>query len=629
MKEYINPHNYAVTLVGPNGEIKKLRAKRRILLPEYYDKYRIRGFINYYDENQQSNTQTKLHKVLHKKSPKSQPINKPKPVRRNKKTIIAEKTITHEPTENIQSNRPRIVGRRDRAANPTHTLLNNLRTMKYPISNNIGVGILSYNRLSSLKRLVDSIIKYTDLSKTTIFISDDGSSDPNIKEYLKLLPTDIVVLSNEERIGIAGNSNRILKCLSRFKYGIILNDDVEIINNRWEYFYPEAMESTGFHHFAYRQPGVYGASLGSQVTVNDTKLWTVPEKPHGAVLAYTNHAFQTIGYFNETYGLYGMEHVDWSQRIYEFELQPVGFYDVDRSKNYFKLHAEPSSITNNRTSLLKEARQTYANRIPRQKCTTNVVVPRISYVVPFRETERSDSIISVVNNIRAQRFPDIEIILTEHDINSKIDQKHFSPVEYYLCSDHGNGPFNKSMIFNLGVSHVTSPYVILHDADMLTADSYTKTVYDLLQTYDGCHLGKLVIYTDKQSTNLINTKHAVTNEVTCERVVGYFEGGSIACRVSTYWNVGAFNQDFIGYGCEDCDFYARLADGCKWIENRIYDLVHLWHGRIAGWDNHHEINRALESKLKRKSIQDRINLQHQQLMKVGYGPQLQTASNGA
>ena len=119
----------------------------------------------------------------------------------------------------------------------------------------------------------------------------------------------------------------------------------------------------------------------------------------------------------------------------------------------------------------------------------------------------------------------------------------------------------------------------------------------------------------------------MTDAVTCERTVGYFEGGSLACRVKTYWLVGGFNQDFIGYGCEDCDFYARLSDGCKWIENRTYDLVHLWHGRVAGWDKHHETNRALENRLKQKPISERILHQHQQLSRRGYADKLREAQN--
>ena len=62
---------------------------------------------------------------------------------------------------------------------------------------------------------------------------------------------NFVILRNNERLGIAGNTNRLLRCLSRFKYGMLLNDDVEILKYGWDQIYFDAMENTGMHHFVY------------------------------------------------------------------------------------------------------------------------------------------------------------------------------------------------------------------------------------------------------------------------------------------------------------------------------------------------------------------------------------------
>jgi hypothetical protein len=146
-----------------------------------------------------------------------------------------------------------------------------------------------------------------------------------------------------------------------------------------------------------------------------------------------------------------------------------------------------------------------------------------------------------------------------------------------------------------------------------------------LETSDACHLGGKVIYTDESSTKKINAGGIVDHEVQCERVVGYFEGGSLACTVSAYWKCGAFNEDFWGYGCEDCDFYARLAGYTKWAEDRSFDFLHLWHTRTTGWGEHHKRNKAIEGSLKSLNIPDRVRRQYQQLKRIGYKEELDKA----
>jgi len=128
-----------------------------------------------------------------------------------------------------------------------------------------------------------------------------------------------------------------------------------------------------------------------------------------------------------------------------------------------------------------------------------------------------------------------------------------------------------------------------------------------------------------ESMQNINRTGIVDNNVKCERVVGYYEGGSLACTKTAFWKVGGFNEDFWGYGCEDCDFYARLSQGSRWKEDRVFDFLHLWHSRVGGWNLHHEENKRLEGGLKRKPAQERILLQRAQLQKLGYGPQVAAA----
>lgn len=202
------------------------------------------------------------------------------------------------------------------------------------ISKDIGVGIITYNRLDSLIRLIKSIRKFTDLTKIPVFVSDESDNEITW-DWLKN-QKDIISFKNKRK-GIASNTNRIIECLKKFKYKIILNDDVEVQRNGWESFYPDIMKKTGIHHFLYQQHGVY-----STVRPNSNEIIEIEQRPHGAVLVIDDECFKQVGYFDENFTFYGFEHVDYSDRIkkvfgYNF------YYDYQGSDQYFKILDEVSS----------------------------------------------------------------------------------------------------------------------------------------------------------------------------------------------------------------------------------------------------------------------------------------------
>lgn len=645
MPEYINPNKHAVYLTGEDGKTVRVGAGQRKLLPEFFERYcgskgyltRIEGSSQLVVQPQPQNKKPK--KIGTKKPPTQQ--SEPRPRRqlavnveartpqrtRTKKHIVKRVNQVSHGRKRVR--RP-VVGRQT-ADNATSLLHSNLKIHQYPISNDIGVGILSFNRVASLRRLIDSIRKHTDLRNTTVFVSDDGSTDLPTKQYLDQLAAHpaFVVLKNSERLGIAGNTNRLLRCLSRFKYGILMNDDTEVLRKGWERFYVSAMKSSGLHHFCMRQPGVYGAKLGSTQKFNNTMVNVVQDKPHGAILAFTNELFTKIGYFDEKFGLYGMEHVDWSTRACASGMQPMGYYDVNDSDKYFRIHAD-KSVVPDRTALLAAARQLYNSLDPHRvhvPTSGRTSVPHISVVIPCRNTERHGAIKTVVAGIRAQKFPCINIVVVEHDVAKNLGQE-IQPCNHLLVKSGGNRPFNKAKAFNMGVAAAVAPIVVLHDADLLVAAEYVSTIYKLLRTQDACHLGKSVIYLAAGTTKAVNESLSVDESTRGENVVGYFEGGSLACRRRAFWLVGGFNEDFWGYGVEDCEFYERLSAGCNFREERTFDFVHLFHGRTSGWQMQHSHNKSIGKALADQPMDRRLRIARKKLVEWGYEEQLNAATDG-
>lgn len=603
MIEYLNPNHHVVQIATPEKKIIKIKGKDKIVLSEWYMKYcpKYLRVVRTVDEAPTIiPKKVETNNYILEKSPDPEPA---------KRRIKAEPAVEAMANAKIKSQVPiklaneakikrgkkPIVGRRSRE-NSRQLFAQACQNNKYTISNNIGVGILSYNRLYTLQRLIYSIRKHTDLRRTTIFVSDE-STDPEVPKWLKE-QTDIVVLTNQPRLGVAGNTNRLFRCLNRFKFALILNDDVEILNPGWETFYVNAYAASNVHHFCYHQVGVYGAQRGNKITpVGPYRIETITEKPHGAVLFYTQALFKKIGYFDEQFGLYGMEHVDWSTRAYLSGTQGPGYHDVLGSEQYFQIHAEVSAATD-RGGALNEARKLFESISGPSRiyvdASVKTDVPSISVVIPLRNIGRQGGVEMVVGSMRGQLFPQIDIVLVEQDIKSNVNVNDIWPCQQLLAKNkYPDQPFTKAMAFNLGVTRALFNKIILQDADIMVPANYFAKIHSLLDTHDGVHIGAKVLYLSEASSNQVISTKYVTETSDCERAVEYFEGGSLACTKSAYARVGGFNEIFEGYGIEDCDFFARLRDFSQLYNIRTEDFVHLWHGRTPGWEAHHLKNKTI------------------------------------
>jgi len=609
--ELYNPNLYTVTVIGPGGKQISVRSKRKVIVEEHVarginpKKLKILRIIPNSDSNRETENRDNPKPGTVQSIRK---LNRPT-VRQNVSKNYVKQVRQVKQIRDIPQSRKQIVGKAvAKGSAATENFKKTIREEFVPVSNNIAIGILSYNRVASLQRTLESIKKYTDTSRVTVFVSDDGSN-PKVKEWLKQLDW-IVLLDNKNNLGIACNSNRLLKCMDRFKWCFLLNDDVEIMGAGWEHLYVNAHKATGVHHFCYRQSGLFGATRteGNTRSINGYTIQTIENKPHGAMMFYTNDAYKKVGFFEESWGRYGMEHVDWSNRVGLSGLQSPGFFDVVGSEKFIKIHNEKSaSETKHNLNVVRDKYKKVKNDKSRIHIkTTTVVVPSITYVIPVRDIGRTDSIKTVIKNIKGQRFPHIEIILSEEDTSEKIKIDDMLPMKHLFI--RGTGHFNKSKAFNRGVELASNEKIILHDGDILAGFGYTSYVNKLLDNHEAAHIGLNVLYFTNQYTDQVNKSGLVSVDGKCENQVGYFEGGSLGCTKKAYFMVGGFNEDYEGYGCEDCDFFHRIKFGTNFYNIRTESFCHLWHGRTNGWKVRHNVNKEIERRANRRNKPDYINI---------------------
>lgn len=610
---FANNRQHAIKLPSKNGKMVYFAPNERKVLDAFFKRY-VPKQLKVIKQVSYKNKIDTINKSRQKSS-------NVRIIRRDANNEVNSKIQRTRNRTNVRhrSNRSkRIVGKagvigRDNATNFSKS---RIEENSIALSNDIGIGILSFNRLESLIHLIESIRKYTDLNKTTVFVSDE-STDNKTWQWLKD-QKDIVAFHNE-RCGIAVNSNRILRCLKRFKYKILLNDDVEILKPGWDDFYFKMMNRYNLKHFCYRQKGIYGASRKIQAN----GLVKTDDKPHGAVMAIHDDAFKKVGYFDENFGVYGFEHVDYSNRIARACHNRPGYFDVGNADQFFKIYNDTTSDSNKHINYRKSKEYYDKVKLKKDRIFVNTsdksIVKGISCIIPFRDIGRSKCITTVINNIKTLKHPEVQIILVEQDDKNKFNLNLVSCIEYELAKSSKMGMhFSKSFAFNTGVNKSKFEKIILHDADMLVRSDYSRMIDDLLDKYDSVHIGKTVCYMEKESTNkIVNSQSIDRNNVSSDRIVNYYEGGSLAIRRKSYIDIGGFCEKFIGYGCEDCEFYHRMVNGTNSYVIRSIDLFHLWHDRINGWTDKHEVNKNIHERLKRMN-QKSLMLELSQYLKNKY-----------
>ena len=546
--KFYNHNNYSIRVSGPNNELIKFNRHEEKTLPEYYKKYTPK-----YLTIKGQSTGVK---------PAIAPVRKMVGFKEKKQSYQLDQAKT----------------------------INKINTKE-----TIGIGILSYNRKHCIERLIKSIEKYTDLNNITLFVSDESENE-EIRNWLKT-KNYIISLPYIGNIGIAGNSNKLLQCLNRFDKKLLLNDDIEILKAGWENTYFEAMKQANHHHFCYQQDGIYGMNRNKlkQSKIGNTTILTVDSKPHGAVMAFDKMAQDTVKYFDESFGPYGVEHIDWSNRVSLSGIQPIGYHDIQNSDQYFKIHNEKTSTSKENLKVAKEKFEIVKNDTARIKINIQPKLPEINYIIPMRITpDRINAVKSSINCIKNQQFPAINIILVEQG------PEQILPESLFIYSED---QFNKSQAFNYAVQQ-SSEYMVLYDADMLVNSDYTSKIYNILLNYEACHIGSRVLYMDQNNSEMF--MHNNNPKVHIDYIVNYYEGGSLGIRKSVYEKIGGFNEDFVGYGVEDCEFYERIKQLSTFYGIRTEDLVHLWHGRTEGWEQCHEINKTKHNILKKQTMETRI-----------------------
>lgn len=210
-------------------------------------------------------------------------------------------------------------------------------------------------------------------------------------------------------------------------------------------------------------------------------------------------------------------------------------------------------------------------------------VPRVSFVIGHRGSERLPLLRAVLGSIAAQEHSAVECVVVEEICPGDSPCVLPSWVRHVRVplSDAREG-YRRGRNFNVGAREAKGEVVVLHDGDILIPCDYSAEVCARVEGgSEIIDLKRYLFYlTNLHTERLLQGRTGLTTSPP-ESVVHNAPGGTIAVRRSTFEAIGGFDEQFEGWGGEDVEFLERAATRQL---DRFASLpfVHLWHTAQAG-----------------------------------------------
>jgi hypothetical protein len=203
--------------------------------------------------------------------------------------------------------------------------------------------------------------------------------------------------------------------------------------------------------------------------------------------------------------------------------------------------------------------------------------PRVSFVIGHRGAERLPHLLATLRTIAAQEGATVECIVVEQSAAREIATS-LPPWVRYLHTPvpRAGYPYNRAWTLNAGVRIARGEVVVLHDNDMLVPRRYASEL--LARVGEGWRfldLKRFTFYLPEEETARFFAGARLRPWPST--IVQNLRGASVAATREAYLAIGGFDEEFVGWGGEDNDFWERAE-----AHGGVYDFgylpfVHLAH----------------------------------------------------
>lgn len=188
--------------------------------------------------------------------------------------------------------------------------------------------------------------------------------------------------------------------------------------------------------------------------------------------------------------------------------------------------------------------------------------PRVSFVIGHRGEARLPLLLATLASIAAQRDVPVECIVVEQSETPLAQLPRWvRRVHTPIASDAL--PYNRSWAFNEGANVAQSQLLVLHDNDILVPAAYASELLKRrAEGHEFIDLKRFLFYLDERKR--------------LERISQNLLGGSVAAARDAYFDIGGFDESFVGWGGEDNEFRERAETRGVFAFGYL-PFIHLWH----------------------------------------------------
>lgn len=210
--------------------------------------------------------------------------------------------------------------------------------------------------------------------------------------------------------------------------------------------------------------------------------------------------------------------------------------------------------------------------------------PAITFVIGHRGMARLPHLLATLESIAAQQGPAIECVVVEQSEEPEAAPHLPAWVRHvHTPPPRPDMPYSRAWAFNIGALHARSPYLVLHDNDMLVPTGYARALLShLADGWDVVNLKRFIFYLDRVHTEAVLSGSASLTAHAPEAITQNLEGGgSLAITAEAFQRIGGLDESFLGWGGEDNEFWERAQTLRVWHWAYL-PIVHLWHSPQPG-----------------------------------------------
>jgi len=206
---------------------------------------------------------------------------------------------------------------------------------------------------------------------------------------------------------------------------------------------------------------------------------------------------------------------------------------------------------------------------PRDEPMIVSAAPVVSFLIGHRGLERVPNLLRTLRSIAGQTGVAVECIVVEQSAEPQVADKLPRWVRYLHTPVAPGSDYCRAATFNAAARIAKGSIFVPHDNDILVPERYAFEI--AARVREGARFvdpKRFLFYLDER-----------------ERVatVGQnLKGGSIAATRDAYFAIGGFDEDFVGWGGEDLEFWERARVHGGVYEYGWVPLIHLWHAAQRG-----------------------------------------------